>query len=165
MVSRTSSTSSAKSLSSSVRRIQRRPSRTPHRAALTRTRMAMVFQNVSWKRSVRKRCSTGPKRIASPSYGLNDRGSIFPIEFLADAVDVYLDHIGGSFPVGLPQVLAQHLARDDLAGVAQEQFEDTELGRRQVDLDVALLHAPRGQVEMDVTSRLHGGRPIDRPPA
>src|SRR5690242_2628390 len=144
MARRTSLMSSAWALSNSVTRVQRSPSRTPHRAALTSTRMTMVFQNVSRKRSVRNRCLTGPKRIAPPSYGLDGRSGVVPVQLFANPVDVDLDDVRGAFPVGFPQVLAEHLARHHLPGVAEQQFEDAKFRGRQVDDLVAAEHAPRG---------------------
>src|SRR5271165_6425814 len=99
----------------------------------TMRKTTSVIHRTRRKRSVEKiSLSRGAKGIAASSHGV-DQGLLGAavgtfIEFGAQAIDVHLDDVGGAFPVGFPQALAEHLARDDLAGMAHEHFEDAEFG-------------------------------------
>src|SRR5262249_12897407 len=96
-----------------------------------------VFQARSRKRRVRSKDLRRSKDIAAPSNGLDERILSGPLQLAAQPVDVNFEHVGRSFPVGLPQMLAHHLAGDDLAGVAHQHFQQAELGRSELDLEVA----------------------------
>src|SRR5262249_21164832 len=73
-------------------------------------------------------------RIAAPPHRLDRTAVAGLLQLVPQAVDVDLDDVRGPLPVRLPEVLAEHLAGDHLAGVPQEQFQQAELGRGQLDL-------------------------------
>src|ERR1019366_1496497 len=93
--------------------------------------------------------------IAASSDRVNQRLFAAALKLGPEPIDVNFDDIGGPFPVGLPQAFAEHLARDDLPGMAHQHFEDAEFGRRQVDLGTAGGHAPRGQIKDQIADRQH----------
>ena len=69
-----------------------------------------------------------PKNITSTPHGLNQRLIESAINFTTQAVNVYLDDVRHSLPIGLSQVLAEHFARDDLAGITHQELQQAELG-------------------------------------
>src|SRR5215469_14903349 len=95
----------------------------------TTTRTTVVFQSVRRKRKDWQKVLIRGNRITASSDGLNDRFIEAPIQFTAEAIDVNFDDIGHAFPVGIPDVFAQHLAGDDLAGMAHHELEKAEFRR------------------------------------
>src|SRR5260370_4250363 len=129
--------------------------RTVTMVTTTMTRTTTVTQRSSWKRSVENRSLSRPKRIAASSDRV-DQGLLgAALQLAAQPVDVHLDDVGGPFPVGLPEVFAQHLARDDLPGMAHQHLQNAELGRRQLDLDAPACDAPGRQVERQIADLEH----------
>src|ERR1041385_1388833 len=85
----------------------------------------------------RKRCESSLNRangIAAASHGLNERFGHEFVELVAEPIDMHLDDVRRSFPIRFPEVLAKHLAGDDLPGVSHQHLQQAELGRRQIDL-------------------------------
>src|SRR3954453_3529937 len=118
------STASSPSTGSSSRRrsssrisVKRSPSRSPTDARPNRSMMTTVFQNVSRNRSVPNRPSARAERIPPPPDRLGaGRRPVLP-QLVPQPLDVDFQDVGRPLPVRLPQVLAQHPAGDDLAGV------------------------------------------------
>src|SRR6266540_3419281 len=77
------------------------------------------------------------ENIAAPSNGVNQRLLGAALQLGTEPIDVDLDDVGRPFPVRFPQAFAQHGARDDLAGMAHEHFENAELRWRQVNVHAA----------------------------
>src|SRR5262249_28012524 len=78
-------------------------------------RTTTVTQRSRRNRSVANRPLSRSKGIAASPHGV-DQGLLGPatLQLGAQAVDVDLDDVGRPLPVRGPQLLAQHLARDDL---------------------------------------------------
>src|SRR6516165_11603860 len=115
----------------------------------------MTRRNRNVEKSSLNRCT---ESIAASSDRMNQRLFGAALELGPEPIDVYLDDVGGAFPVGFPQALAQHLACDDLAGVAHEHFQDAELGRGKIDFHAAARDAPRRQIEDQVADLQHRRR-------
>ena len=64
---------------------------------------------------------------------------------------MHVDEVALRVEVQVPHPLEQHGARDDLAGAPHEEFEQLQLPRRQLDLPAAAGHAPRQQIEVEVS--------------
>src|SRR6516225_2060143 len=123
MASPTSSVSSLSSWSSSLVSECRMLSRTAAKVGMTMSSTTAVFQAISRKRSERNIALTCSNRIAAPPHRLDRRVLEKLLKFVAQPVDVDLNHVGGAFPVGLPKVLAEHAPRHHLPGVAHEQLQ------------------------------------------
>src|SRR5487761_1116709 len=156
-----SSASSRNCWSMSPCSVCRNPSRTPSSAPPTVSSTTAVFHTVNRNRKERKAPLRCPNGIASSSHRLDQRVLKFPFQFVAQAVDVYLDDVGGAFPVGVPKVFAEHLAGDHLPGVPHQQLEQAELGGSEIDLFFTAMHAAGGQIEGEIADFQHGRRPID----
>src|SRR5947208_2323380 len=113
--------------------VRRKNSRTRNRVGRTISKTTAVFQAKSLKRRVRTKPLRRSKNIAAPPDGLNQGLLAGALQLAAQPVDVHLEHVGRAFPVGLPEMFAHHLARDDLAGVAHEHFEEAEFGGCEID--------------------------------
>src|SRR5439155_19835827 len=107
--------------------VRRKNSRTRNNVGRTINKTTAVFQAKSLKRRVRTKPLRRSKNIAAPPDGLDQGLLAGALELAAQPVDVHLKHVGGAFPVGFPQVLADHFAGYDLTGVAHEHFEEAEL--------------------------------------
>src|SRR5262245_3394384 len=70
----------------------------------------------------------GPKHVAAAAHGLQQGLIKVAINLSAESRDVHLDDVGHPFPVGIPEVLAQHLAGKHLPRVAHEELQQAELG-------------------------------------
>src|SRR5260370_39694766 len=96
---------------------------------ITITNTTSVIHKTRRNRSVEQNSLTRcTESIAASSHGVDQRLLGAALQLGAEPIDVHLDDVGGAFPVGLPQALAQHFAGDDLAGMAHEHFQDAELG-------------------------------------
>src|ERR1700730_4940700 len=102
--------------------VRRNAARTPASVTTTISSTAAVFHALKRKRSERNSGLSCSKRIAASSHGLNHRIVESFVQFAAQPVDVHLDHVGRAFPIGFPQVFAEHAARDYLTRVAHQQF-------------------------------------------
>ncbi len=68
-----------------------------------------------------------PQKIADSADGADEGPVGFAIHFIAQAVDVHIHNIRGGVDAHLPDVVEDHGAGDDAAGVAAEVFEQGEL--------------------------------------
>jgi hypothetical protein len=59
----------------------------------------------------------------------------FAVDFIAEAMDVDIDNVGGGVDAHLPDVVEDHGARDDAADVAAEVFEEGEFLLGELELD------------------------------
>src|SRR4051794_2368569 len=100
--------------------------RTANKVTATRIKTTTVVQNIRRKRTVRTASLSRAKRIAASPDGVNDSFLAPLLQLAAQPIDVHFDDVGGPLPVGLPEAFAQHLARDHLAGMTHEQFENAE---------------------------------------
>src|SRR6202158_3282393 len=71
--------------------------------------------------------------IPGAAHGVDQLGRKAAVDLAAQAADMGLDDIGLRVEVKFPDVLQQHSAGDDAAGVAHEIFEKLELLRLQLD--------------------------------
>src|SRR4051812_1020040 len=117
------------------------------------TKTTTTSQAITRKRRVRTRSLSPPEGIAASPDGVDQRLLRAALELGAEAVDVDLDDVRGPLPVGLPQLLTEHLARHHLPRVAHQHLQDAEFRRRQVDLHVAAGDPARRQVEDEVADR------------
>jgi hypothetical protein len=51
---------------------------------------------------------------------VNQRSRKTPIDLAAESVDMDFDHIRLAFPIALPELMVEHLAREDLILVSDE---------------------------------------------
>src|SRR5207253_7077831 len=96
----------------------------------------------------------------TPPHGSDQRRGAVAVDLLPEPVDVDLDDVSGTLPVGLPEVLAEHGAGDDLAGVAHHHLQQAELGGGQDELPAAAVDPAGGQVEDEVADLQDGGGPV-----
>src|SRR5438874_1516816 len=125
--------------------------------------MTTAFQKVSWKRRVRKSVLIRPKGIAATSHGLDEGLLGVAIDLFAQSVDVDLDDVGLALPVGLPEVLAEHAAGDDGAGVSHQELEEAELGGGEVDVLAGASDLAGGEIEDEIGDGDGGGGPVGDP--
>jgi hypothetical protein len=57
-------------------------------------------------------------------------------------VDIHVDHIGHPIPRQVPDLLADHRARQYLVGISHEVLEQRELFLREVDLSGSAMDRP-----------------------
>jgi len=57
------------------------------------------------------------------------------------------DDVRLALPVRIPEVFAQHPARDDLSGVSQEILQQTELCRSEIDIDSGPLNTTIREIQ------------------
>src|SRR3954462_7093832 len=87
------------------------------------TTTTMNSQAMTRNPKVRKKSLARSKRITATADGVDQRLLDAFLELVAEAVDMHLDDVRRSFPVRLPQALAQHLPRDHQARVPHEHLE------------------------------------------
>src|SRR5437763_605621 len=95
-----------------------------------------------WNSSLRRR----PECIAPAADRVDQRLLDPALQLGAWAIDMLLVVVRVSFPVRLPQGLAQHLAGEDLPGVPHQLLGDGELGRGRVVVGAGRSYAPRRQI-------------------
>src|SRR5947209_2253264 len=100
-------------------------------AVATTRKTTRVIQAANRNRSVKKISLRRPECIATPSNGVDQRLLGAALELATEPINVDFDDVGGPFPVGFPEALAEHLAGNYLSRVTHEQFEDAELGGRE----------------------------------
>src|SRR6478752_804883 len=127
--------------------VKRTPSRTQSRIPTPVSTTASAFQSIRRKRSVRMNALWRPKNITSSPHGLNQRLIESAINFTTQAVDVYLNDVRHPLPVRLPEMLAEHFAGDDLAGITHQEFQQAELGGGQAQLGGAAGDMAIGEVQ------------------
>src|SRR5690606_23591637 len=126
-------------------------SRTLNSVTTTIRSTAAVFHALRRNRSERKRVLSCSKRIAAPPDGLDDRAFVALIQFTPQAIDVHFDHVGGPFPVGLPEVFRKHSPGHDVPRVTHQDFQEAEFRRREVDFTAVARDASRGEVQRQWT--------------
>src|SRR5215475_8815297 len=87
--------------------------------------------------------------------GVNERIGLAVVDLAADPSDIDVDDVGGGVEVEIPYVLQQHGARDDLALVAHEIFEDLEFPRQELDVAAAAAHRPRYEIHLEIADAQH----------
>src|SRR4029077_19620718 len=73
-----------------------------------------------------------------------------PLDLLADPCDEHLDQIRQRVEMLPPDVVGEHRAGDDLSRVPDEEFENTELARRELDATAAALDLPACDVDFQI---------------
>src|SRR6266567_972740 len=78
-------------------------------------------------------CSRGrlTQRIADAAHGVDQARLALRLGLATEVADVHLERVGGGREVEAPDLLEDLRARQHLAGVAHQQFEQVELGAGQ----------------------------------
>src|SRR5204863_5135627 len=87
------------------------------------------------------------------------------VDLAPEARDVHVDDVGLRVEVVVPDVLEQHRAGDDLAGMLHEVFEQPELARLQHDGLAGARHLVGEAVEREVADAVAGGLLLGGGPA
>src|SRR5262249_58961456 len=93
-----------------------------------------------------------PQDEADTPNRVNETRRAFRIDLSAEPRDLNVDHVVERRRATglLPDVAGQHFARDQVALMAQQVFEQLELARRQIDQLVGAGHAPGDEIELQV---------------
>src|SRR5579885_3521555 len=89
--------------------------------------------SVSRKVGVRRTLGFSTQAVPGAAYGAQQGGIETGVYLLPQPADVHVDDVGLRIEVVAPDALQQHGARDHLAGVAQQVFQQLELARLQID--------------------------------
>src|SRR5438067_7774483 len=83
---------------------------------------------------------------------VNEPRMPFDIDFLPQASDLHIDHVveRGRASWLFPDLARQHLARDEVALMPKEVFEELELAGRQIERPFAADGAPCHEVQFEV---------------
>src|SRR5437588_9685286 len=88
--------------------------------------------------------------ISRAANGMDERRVEIAVDLGAQPRDMDVDHVGLRIEMIIPDVLEQHRARDDLAGVLHEIFEQPVFARLQNDLLAGARHLVRPPVERQI---------------
>src|ERR1700738_3133318 len=93
-----------------------------------------------------------PQHETDAADSLNERGRPATIDFPAQVRDVHVDDIVERRCAAdlVPNVLGEHLARDDLSGLAHQVSQQIEFARRQIDALIGAADAARFQIDRQV---------------
>src|SRR6202011_870809 len=91
-----------------------------------------------------------PDRVAGTWDRLDQRIREALIHFFAQPVDMHVDDVAARLEIIVPGGLQQHRARDDLAGVADQLFQQEEFATLKVDQPSRSRHSPADRVELKV---------------
>src|SRR5690242_6160434 len=85
-------------------------------------------------RSSRKRMSARRMQaVSGAAHRVQKRLREALVDLLPETADMHVDHVGLRVEMVVPDILQQHRARDDMARVAHQVFEQPELARLQLD--------------------------------
>ena len=101
--------------------------------------------------------------IAGAAHRVQQRAVEILVDLLPQPADMHVDDVGLRVEVIVPDVLEQHRAGHDMAGVAHQVFEQLELARQQLDRLVAALDRAGQQVELEVGDPQLGRRSVAAP--
>lgn len=79
------------------------------------------------------------------------------VDLAAQAAHVDLDDVRLRVEIQIPDILEQHVARDDAAGIAQQVFEQAEFQRPQLDHLRAAADGVAEQIELEIGELQRGG--------
>src|SRR5271165_2224202 len=85
--------------------------------------------------------------VSSPANGAQERRVEVTVDFGAQARYMHIDHVGLRIEVIVPDVLEQHRARDHLARILHQIFEQAELARLKYDFLAPAHHLVRQAIE------------------
>src|ERR1700682_6740648 len=89
-------------------------------------------------------------RIAGTWDRLDQRIREALVHFFAQPVDMHVDDVAARLEIIVPSGLQQHRARDDLAGVADQLFQQEEFAALKADQPSRPRHCPADRVELKV---------------
>src|SRR4051794_3754363 len=90
------------------------------------------------------------KDIADPPERVDERAVEVPVHLVPEPVDVHVYDVGEPVEVEVPDVLLNHGAANDLAGMTHEVLEQGELLRREVNPPARPLDDAGRRVEREV---------------
>src|SRR6185437_1223649 len=93
--------------------------------------------------------------ITGSTYGQDRLRPAGLFDAFAHPADMHVDQVGARVEVVAPDFLEQHGAGDHLAGIADQEFQQLELGRPQVDLLAATAYRAAHQVQFQVAGAQH----------
>src|SRR5690606_9907967 len=91
-----------------------------------------------------------PQREADAANGLDQFRGAGCVELSAQIADVDIDHVRIDVRMLAPDVIEDGVAREHMASVAGEVFQQGELTCRQLDLLAATVDLPGGDVDLEV---------------
>src|ERR1700733_874434 len=97
------------------------------------------------------------ERIAGAAHGADQVDGVAAVERLAQAADMDVDGALVDIDVAAPDAVEQLLAREHPAGALHQEFEQTELGRPEVDRTACPRHALFFAVELEIADVEHHG--------
>ena len=97
------------------------------------------------------------EKIADAANGADERVLGFAVDFVAQAMDVDVDDVGGGVDAHLPDVIEDHGAGDDAAGVAAEVFEESEFLLGELELDAGAAGFAADEVDFEIGDAEAGG--------
>src|ERR1700738_5146633 len=89
-------------------------------------------------------------RVAGAWDRLDQRIREALVHLFAQPVDMHVDDVAARLEIIVPGGLQQHRARDDLAGVADQLFQQEEFATLKVDQPSRSRHSPADRVELKV---------------
>src|SRR5262249_19313729 len=108
----------------------------------TRTVVGHRTQAVAGKRGQRLP-AIGVETVADAAHGADSMPVERQIDLAAQVVDVHLKHVGVIGEPDIPHLVEGEALGDDLTSPGHQQLEQAELARRQADVDLAPVAAPR----------------------
>src|SRR3954451_19499883 len=114
--------------------------------------MAPATNSVAYQSARRRPKNSGlrPEDISDASHRLQQLLLERPIDLFAQPADEHVDDVGLRIEVVFPDVRQDHRLRYDLAGVANQIFEQHDLARPQIERLAAAVYLARQQIERQV---------------
>src|ERR1700758_2288884 len=101
---------------------------------------------------VRLRRAVSPDHVAGTWDRLDQRISEALVHLFAQSVDMHVDDVAAPLEIVVPGGLQQHRSRDDLAGVADQLFEQEEFATLKADKASRPRHCPADRIEFKVAN-------------
>src|SRR5438309_1384894 len=99
--------------------------------------------------------SRGLQHVADPAHGVHESRLAAGLGLAAQVADVDLERVGGGAEVIAPHAVEDRGARQHLARMAHQQFEQQELGARELERALAAARLVRARVELEVLEAQH----------
>src|SRR6478735_456249 len=100
----------------------------------------------------------GGKPVAGAPHRVEDRRGEAVLEFATQTADMDVDDVRARIEVIIPDLLEHHRPRDDLSGMAGEEFEQVEFARAERDVAAGAGDVAGEQVDLEIADRELGLR-------
>src|SRR5437867_3706218 len=97
--------------------------------------------------AVRKRGLRCIDCVAGSANRLNKCNFEWPVHLRSESADMGLDNAGARVEIEVPYLFKQHRARNHLAGVAHQVFQQPKFARLQIDPPIPTHHSPSADVQ------------------